>query len=171
MLALVSLSGTAQNVFGYDPYDTLKAITIKANLELCKNEIIKSKDIISADSLFEGLLTGKKNTCGFVVMRKGKSALKTSSKKNTFKIAVFDMEFEGKFDEKTGEILNFIGKSKGMKYKVTANGTNYYLEEIKFKEKKGNQNQVDELRKNISTLISFVKQFILVPNDLCLKKI
>lgn len=170
LLIFIGLLGQAQNVFGYDPYDTLKVMSLKANSELCLHDMVKSKKITSTDSLFVGVLNGNKSASGIIIKRKGKVTLNSSSKKNSFKISVFDMKFDGKFDEKTGEIISFIGKSKGMKYKVTSKGGVYDLEEIKFKEKKGNRNQVDELKKNVSTLINFVKQFILIPHDLCKSK-
>ena len=161
------ISAKGQNIFGYDPYDTLKVFVGNFNKEICRNHDFIKKTVFSGDSLFNAKLKTTKSRSSLIAYKKDKINLKTSTKGNKFEIEVFEMNFKGEINLKTGDITEFIAKSKGMKYKVlNVNGT-YELIPIKFKEKTGNENQVIELKKNLPTLLSFVKGFIVLPKESC----
>jgi len=162
-----AISVKSQNVFGYDSYDTLKTFIVKFNREICQNKDFQEKTIFSGDSLFSSTWKKNKNSYQLTATKKGSINLRSVIKGNKFEIKIFDMTFTGVVDKSNANILEFLGYSKGIKYKVNLIDGQYQLTPLKFKKKNGNEKQLEEMKKNLSTLVAFVKSYLLIPPESC----
>jgi len=162
-----AISVQSQNVFGYDSYDTLKIFIIKFNREICQNKEFQGKTVFSGDSLFSSTWKKNKNSYQLTASKKGNVNLRSIIKGNKFEIEIFDMTFTGVVNKSNANILEFFGYSKGIKFKVSLIDGQYQLTPLKFKKKNGNEKQLEDMRKNLSTLVAFVNSFLLIPPESC----